>query len=181
MQIAFIRPLASRNWYINNVPLNYVHLAAYLREQGHQPHILDQVTGWRSEDIDKHIVANDIRVVGIGCMTCEFPDAVKESRRLKEVHPGITVILGGAHPSGAPEECLATGTVDYVVVGEGEIALTRLLDALQAGRQPENIPGLTMLPGRKGLKRAIAMSLKESTYLRRFSRSRVSRDVYWAR
>lgn len=142
MEIAFIRPLASRNSYINNVPLNYVHLAAYLREHGHRAHILDQVTGWRLEDIDKHIQANNIRVVGIGCMTCEFPDAVNESRRLKSVHPGIKVVLGGAHPSGAPEECLESGVADYVVVGEGEIALTGLLDALQAGHEPENIPGI---------------------------------------
>ncbi len=142
MDIAFIRPLASRNWYINNVPLNYVHLAAYLRENGHRPHILDQVTGWRSEDMDTYIRSNDIRVVGIGCMTCEFPEAVNESRRLKGIHPGLTVVLGGAHPSGAPEECLESGVVDYVVVGEGEIALTKLLNAIEAGEKPENIPGL---------------------------------------
>lgn len=137
-----IRPLASRNWYINNVPLNYLHLAAYLRENGHQPHILDMVTGWKSEDIDEYVRANGIGVVGIGCMTCEFPEAVIESRRLKAVHPGIKVVFGGAHPSGAPEECLATGAVDYAIVGEGEIALVQLLDALQEGRKPENILGL---------------------------------------
>jgi anaerobic magnesium-protoporphyrin IX monomethyl ester cyclase len=142
VHIAFIRPLASRNWYINNVPLNYVHLSAYLRENNHRPHILDQVTGWRSEEIDDYIRSNDIRVIGIGCMTCEFPEAVNESRRLKSVHPEITVVLGGAHPSGAPEECLESGVVDYVIVGEGEIALTRLLDALERGQAPESIPGL---------------------------------------
>src|SRR5439155_8629792 len=109
---------------------------------GQRPHIQDQVTGWRSEDIDSYIRSNNIRVVGIGCMTCEFPEAVNESRRLKGVHPGITVVLGGAHPSGAPEECLESGAVDYVIVGEGEIALTNLLNAIEANERPENIPGL---------------------------------------
>jgi len=142
VQIAFVRPLASRNWYINNVPLNYVHLAAYLREHGHQPHILDMVTGCTREEIDDYLRSKDIGVVGIGCMTCEFPEAVNESRRLRSVHPGITIVFGGAHPSGAPEECLETGVVDYVVAGEGEIALAQLLDALQSGRRPETIPGL---------------------------------------
>jgi len=142
VDIAFIRPLAPRNSHINNVPLNYVHLAAYLRENGHRPHILDQVTGWRPEDIDNYIRVNNISVVGIGCMTCEFPEAVNESRRLKGIHPGITVVLGGAHPSGAPEECLESGAVDYVIVGEGEIALTKLLKALEGKQKPEDIPGL---------------------------------------
>jgi radical SAM superfamily enzyme YgiQ (UPF0313 family) len=137
-----IRPLASRNSYINNVPLNYLHLAAYLRENGHQPHILDMVTGITADEIDAYLRANDIRVVGIGCMTCEFPEAVNESRRLKRVHPGVKIVFGGAHPSGAPEECLETGAVDYAIVGEGELALVRLLDDLQHDRKPENIPGV---------------------------------------
>ena len=77
-------------------------------------------------------------------MTCEFPEAVKESRRLKGIHPGITVMLGGAHPSGAPEDCLESGAVDYVVVGEGEIALTMLLNALEGKPKPEDIPGLVV-------------------------------------
>src|SRR5262245_45793813 len=129
-----VRPLASRNSYINNVPLNYAHLSAYLREHGHQPHILDMVTGCTTDQIDEHLRRNGIRVVGIGCMTCEFPEAVKESRRLKSVHPGITIVFGGAHPSGAPEECLDSGSVDYVIVGEGEIPLVQLLDAIESGR-----------------------------------------------
>src|ERR1044071_8765862 len=129
-----IRPLASRNSYINNVPLNYLHLGAYLREQGHQPHILDMVTGVTTEEIDAYIRDKNIHVVGIGCMTCEFPEAVNESRRLKRRHPGIKIVFGGAHPSGAPEECLETGVVDYAIVGDGENALVGLLSALESGR-----------------------------------------------
>ena len=41
--IAFVRPMAPANRYIQNVPLNYVHLAAFLRERGYQPRILDMV------------------------------------------------------------------------------------------------------------------------------------------
>src|SRR5204863_9882657 len=51
-------------------------------------------------------------------------------------------VLGGAHPSADPEECLKSGVVDYAVVGEGEIPLTALLDALQKGEEPKDIPGL---------------------------------------
>ena len=61
-------------------------------------------------------------------MTCELPDALAEARRLKESHPGIKVVFGGAHPSADPEECLKSGVVDYVIVGEGEIPLKALLD-----------------------------------------------------
>lgn len=148
MHVAFIRPAAKANTHINNVPLNYTHLAAYLRQNGHVPTILDLVLeGLTTDDIDACIRRHAIRVAGIGCMTCEFPDTVEEARRLRSVHPGITIVFGGAHPSGAPEECLATGVVDYAIVGEGEIALTKLMDALERGEKPGGIPGVWSAEG----------------------------------
>lgn len=143
---AFVRPPAPFNRYIQNVPLNYIHLAAWLRQAGREVHILDMVIdGVTPAYVDGFIREHGIRVAGIGCMTCEFPTAVEEARRLKAAHPGIRIVFGGAHPSGDPEECLRTGVVDYVVVGEGEIALTALLDDLEAGRSPDNIPGVWLL------------------------------------
>ena len=141
--MAFIRPMAQANRYIQNVPLNYVHMAAWLREHGHAAQIFDHVFDDVTHDaVDAFIREHGVRVAGIGCMTCEYPQAVEEARRLKRVHPDIKIVFGGAHPSGDPEECLATGVVDYVIVGEGEIALTALLDALDAGQTPAGIPGL---------------------------------------
>ncbi len=143
MQMAFIRPMAQANRYIQNVPLNYVHLAAWLRDHGHQARIFDHVfADTTHESVDAFLRSQNVPVAGIGCMTCELPQAVEEARRLKREIPGIKIVFGGAHPSGDPDECLATGAVDYVIVGEGEIALTSLLDALEAGREPENIQGL---------------------------------------
>jgi radical SAM superfamily enzyme YgiQ (UPF0313 family) len=140
---AFVRPPAPFNRYIQNVPLNYIHLAAWLRQAGREVHILDMVIdSVTPQYVDQFIRDHAIRVAGIGCMTCEFPAAVDEAKRLKAAHPGIQIVFGGAHPSGDPEECLRTGAVDYVVVGEGEIALTALLDELEAGRRPSLIPGV---------------------------------------
>jgi len=144
--IAFVRPMATANRYIQNVPLNYIHLAAFVRERGYSPLILDMVFDEITpERVDQEIRTNGVRVVGIGCMTCEFPQAVAEAQRLKREHPGLIVVFGGAHTSGDPEECLRTGVVDYAVVGEGEFALTALLDAIRDGREPAGIPGVWSL------------------------------------
>ena len=142
MDIAFIRPVAPLNRYIQNVPLNYIHLAAWVRERGHSPMILDMVVEDSTDRVDRYIRHHQVKIVGIGCMTCELPDAVGEARRLKAMHPGIKIIFGGAHPSADPEECLKTGVVDYVAVGEGEIPLTALLDAMARGEEPKGIAGL---------------------------------------
>jgi len=141
--IAFVRPMAHANRYIQNVPLNYVHLAAFVRERGHDPLILDMVFDEMTpERVDREIREHGIRVVGIGCMTCEVTQAFEQARRLKAVHPGLQIVLGGAHPSGDPETCLRTGVADYVIVGEGEMPLAGLLDAVREGRDPAGIQGL---------------------------------------
>src|SRR5262249_40874210 len=142
MEIVFVRPVALFNRYIQNVPLNYIHLASYLREHGHNPKILDMVVEESTDRVDQYIRQHQVQVAGIGCMTCELPDAIQEARRLKTTHPGIKVVFGGAHPSADPEECLNSGVVDYVVVGEGEIPLVTLLDALEQGREPKDIGGV---------------------------------------
>jgi radical SAM superfamily enzyme YgiQ (UPF0313 family) len=152
--IAFIRPRAPFNRFIQNVPLNYIHLTAYLRERGYEPVILDAVFDEITPThIDRVIKERRITVVGIGCMTCELPQAIEEAARLKQVHPELRIVFGGAHPSGDPEECLRSGVVDYVIVGEGEIPLARLLDARRDGRDPAGIRGVwkmdngTVVPG----------------------------------
>ncbi len=144
--IAFVRPMAPANRYIQNVPLNHIHLAAFLRERGYAPRILDMVFDEITpQRVDQEIREREIRVVGVGCMTCELPQAVEQARRLKGVHPGLQIVFGGAHPSGDPEECLRTGVVDYAVVGEGEFPLAELLDAIREGRPPNGIRGLWYL------------------------------------
>src|SRR5580658_4148517 len=110
--IAFIRPAAPLNRYIQNVPLNYIHLAAWLRSQGHESIVLDSVFDEvTAHYIDRVIREKGIATVGIGCMTCEFPQAIAEAARLKQSHPGLNVVFGGAHPSGDPEGCLQSGVV----------------------------------------------------------------------
>ena len=144
--IALVRPSAPLNRYIQNVPLNYIHLAAYLREHNHQPLILDEIFDEVTpEFVDQKIREHGIQVVGIGAMTCELPQAVEEATRLKAVHPDLKIVFGGPHPSGDPEECLRTAVVDYVIVGEGEIALTALLDALNTGSDTTQLPGVWTL------------------------------------
>ena len=74
-----------------------------------------------------------------------MPQAVAEAKRLKSAHPGLKIVFGGPHPSGDPAECLQTGVVDFVIVGEGEIALAELLDAIKEGRDTDKIQGVWSL------------------------------------
>jgi len=60
---------------------------------------------------------------------------------------GVPVILGGAHASACPEQCL--DHADFICRGEGEDALVELCDALAAGRPVDRIANIwTRVDGR---------------------------------
>ena len=66
-------------------------------------------------------------------------------RLLSQTRRNITLIAGGAHPSGRPEETLAMG-FDYVFQGDGEISLPEFLKSLAGGTPPKEkiIKGLKL-------------------------------------
>ena len=68
--------------------------------------------------------------IGFGGMSCEYPENRAFALRLRELLPKIPILFGGAHASGNPEQCLQDAA-DFVLVGEGEITLPRLLDSLR--------------------------------------------------
>ncbi|RLF59631.1 MAG: B12-binding domain-containing radical SAM protein [Thermoplasmata archaeon] len=74
--------------------------------------------------------SGDYDLVGIHCFTCTAPLAYKVADEFRK--RGITVVLGGYHPSALPEE--AKQHADAVVIGEAEEIWPRLLKDFEKGR-----------------------------------------------
>ncbi len=76
--------------------------------------------------------------VCISTLTSTAMRAYSIGKRVKS--RGIPVVMGGAHPTFMPDEALNYS--DYVVRGEGDFALTELVDCLETGK-----PALTGIEG----------------------------------
>lgn len=63
-------------------------------------------------------------------------------QRVKAINPRCRVVLGGHHATLYADEWLRRGA-DYVVRGEGEEAFTALLDRIDAGLVPRDVPGVS--------------------------------------
>ena len=75
-----------------------------------------------------------------------FLDALELARRLRERFPAALLIAGGTDVSMQPERYLARAPAfDLLVLGEGEIAFTTLLQRLQQGEEPRTAPGVAWL------------------------------------
>ena len=94
------------------MPLGNLYLMAMAKQAGYKAQLLDFRE--RIDDIP------EARFYGFSCTTPEITIAKQMAKKVK----GQTIV-GGAHPSLLPEDCM--GSFDYIVRGEGEYVLLDIL------------------------------------------------------
>ncbi len=82
--------------------------------------------------------------VGLSSLSCEDDLLHELAGLVRSVRRETCVIAGGPHSMVAGEGLLADLNIDYVVVGEAEVSLTALLDALEDGQDPDALPGVAL-------------------------------------
>lgn len=119
MRVALINPSAPAALRKENLGIAY--LAACLDAAGHETRLVDEVAG---QDVDEALDAFKPDIVGISFMTMFAPRAYALADGIR-ARRGLTVVLGGAHPTVLPDEAIEHA--DCVLRGEGEIAFPKLL------------------------------------------------------
>jgi len=117
-------------------PMGLAYVAAALRRAGHDVRILDFNVSAEKADFGKY------DVVGISMDTHRFKSGLAVAKEAKAA--GAVVMAGGAHVTFMDEEALKSGSVDYVVRGEGEQTAVDLLGALSGG-DPAQVKGISFL------------------------------------
>jgi ribosomal peptide maturation radical SAM protein 1 len=114
-------------------------------------HDLDHLVGVRREVLPRWLddLADrdewaDYDVAGFSSTFWQNTACLALGRRLKERHPAVTLIFGGANFDGEMGREFVRGVpwLDYVVTGEGDVALPALLADLSNGSAGETIPGV---------------------------------------
>lgn len=109
-------------------------IASVLKEKG----IESKVYVEDIADIDwKEVEEADL--VGISSTTSTILGAFSIAERIKKM--GKFIIMGGAHPTFEPDECLKY--CDVVVRGEGEETISELIDALREDKPLNGIKGIS--------------------------------------
>lgn len=68
--------------------------------------------------------------------------AAAHCRKLKSLHPRLTVVWGGYFPTQHYDACLRSPFVDYVIRGHGEVVFKNLVDRLRRSEDPSDLAGL---------------------------------------
>jgi len=127
-----------------NPPLGLLYIAAYLgKHSDHKVEVLDtQVEKMGYDELEAAVAEKKPDVVGITTMTFTLIDAIKTVQIVKRVDKGIRVVLGGPHVHLYPNETIDLPGVDYLVLGEGEVAFAQLIESLDDTERLEKMIGL---------------------------------------
>ncbi len=129
----------------NQAPLGLAYIAAVLREAKHTVILLDSENQNMSyENMGILIKKEKPDIVGISAATVNFGNATRIARIAKQSSETL-VVIGGNHATSLPEEVLRNHPeIDLAVIGEGEITMRELCNAMDNNREINytTIPGL---------------------------------------
>ena len=114
-----------------NPPLGLAYIAAVLLRAGYNISAID----FNISDFDplvlERILEKDMpRILGISAHTETYLSGLKIAQTAKQVNQGITVVMGGTHPTVMYQEAAREKDVDVVVRGEGEYTMLELANCL---------------------------------------------------
>jgi anaerobic magnesium-protoporphyrin IX monomethyl ester cyclase len=151
MRVCLINPprVQPKVWGKPNVvpPIGLAYVAAVLAKD-HEICIIDAPTEGRLnlQEVDgttyrvglsNREIADRVKRWSADCVVIEIPfsgwakTAFEIASAVKDVNKNIVTILDGLHPSARPEKCLDKSDIDFVVIGEPEITVFELVEALE--------------------------------------------------
>ncbi|NVM53242.1 MAG: cobalamin B12-binding domain-containing protein [Candidatus Helarchaeota archaeon] len=113
-----------------SAPLSLITIAAMVPEHG------AKVIDFKVDKIGKKQFRSELNrhdVVAITSMTPQIKGALKIAAMAKA--QGCTTIMGGYHPTLAPEYVAQQPAVDYTVRGEGEYTFRELIDFIEGNKE----------------------------------------------
>lgn len=97
---------------------------------------------FRDDDqVIDEIVRQQPDVLAFSPLTSTYQWMLMMARRSKQLLPGVITVFGGIHVSAVPERAILNAEVDYICVGEGDVAFGAILKEIQK-KERRTIPNV---------------------------------------
>lgn len=116
-------------------------IGSVLENAGHKVTLIDrEVSPITNEDIVAEVQRQKPDVVGMSVFTIALDDYLSVAKSIKE-SCDVPLIAGGPHVFVDKDGLQEEGYFDYMVPGEGERTIVELMQAIEAGRGAQAVPG----------------------------------------
>lgn len=151
MKVLLINPITSeRKLTIQTPNLGLGYIVTSLRRNGFEADILDgPKKGMTRKKITERLKIFDYDVAAFQVYSCSVKETHEYLKMIKSLNPKVITIIGGAHPSGVPEEAMTYLNPDFAFGGEAEEGLPKLLKKLNGNNVEYKFEGIPNLIWRK--------------------------------
>jgi anaerobic magnesium-protoporphyrin IX monomethyl ester cyclase len=160
MRVLFVDPgFGKRSWntfgqshWSSVIHAGLCGLSACLKANGYPDvHLLDLRTLKDWDQLKQRFEQIDPDVACLTMRSCDVNMVAEIAHRIKALKPKVTTVVGGVHCSVDPDGVAKNADYDYVIAGEGEITLLKLLTTLDSGTAFKRVswgerPDLDSLP-----------------------------------
>lgn len=134
--------------YISWFPIGLAYIASACRNAGHEVEIYNQdVYHWPESHLTNLLNSTKYDVIGVSVVGgyYQYRKLLKISEAINKAKNRPFYIIGGHGPAPEPEYFLKKTQADALVIGEGEITIVELLDALQTGKSLLDVKGIAFM------------------------------------
>lgn len=86
-----------------------------------------------TDEVYRKIASFQPDVIVFSSITATYQWSLDVAAQVKKMFPHVRSIFGGVHVSAVPHRVIVRQQVDYLVIGEGELAFTKILSRIAAG------------------------------------------------
>jgi anaerobic magnesium-protoporphyrin IX monomethyl ester cyclase len=134
LKVLFIR--ANRCQHPKEISIGVASLSAVLKNAGHEVDLIDTTFNIRDSEVVARARKFKPDLIGATSLSSDFLETRHLAKLLKE-HFRTPIVVGGAHPTVAPEEAISDRNIDAICVGEGEEAILELVESME--RNEKNV------------------------------------------
>lgn len=123
-------------------PLGLGYLSAVIKRRGGSCEIFDLDFPEARDRLDRRLGGERPAWIGISVSCQNAPNAGALASELKKMLPSVPIVIGGTYTSSLPELSLEETEADIAVIGEAELTVEEIDNALSEGARPEGIAGI---------------------------------------
>ena len=134
---------------IHRAPLSLLTVATSARNAGYDVGVYN-LSHFSERGVDKFLVnlPSVNYLIGLSQFTTNRHATYALAKKLRKRYPQIPIVIGGVHASLFPEEILrGHPEIDYIITGEGDYTIQKLLNALQDNANVKSIENLAWRSG----------------------------------
>lgn len=110
---------------------------------------------WR-DHLARRIAAMQPDLVGISTFSPRMPHARRVAEAVRALRPAAIIAMGGHHATLDTHRLVRQPWVDLAVVGEADLTIVQLLDALESGEDLRTVPSLAWAEGDRVVETGLA-------------------------